>query len=144
MSAAAAVELIIQRQKLGQAYTQGTLTVDGRHVCYTLEDVVRAPGVKIFGETAIPPGRYRTLITWSPHFGRYMPELLGVPNFSGIRIHSGNSSADTEGCILVGEKLGDGDWIFLSRDAAAEVQTIIEEGIRANKEVWTVVSNPSS
>jgi hypothetical protein len=70
--------------------------------CYTLEDVVRPPGVKVQNETAIPAGIYTLAIDWSNRFQRYMPHVLNVPMFDGIRIHSGNRDVNTEGCPLVG------------------------------------------
>jgi len=107
------INLLLDRFYIGPKYTVGRLAVDGMYLCDTLEDVVRDLNMdgdlddsgeeKIYGETAIPFGRYRVLITRSPKFKRELPEILDVHNFTSIRIHAGNSTDDTAGCILVGE-----------------------------------------
>jgi len=81
--------------------TIGELLIDGVFECFALEDKERP--VKIKGETAIPKGTYKVIINQSNRFKRLLPLLIDVPNFEGVRIHSGNSNHDTEGCILVGQ-----------------------------------------
>lgn len=84
--------------------TMGRLYIDGRAECETLEDEYRGddPAAKVKGDTAIPCGTYPLFLTWSPRFGRVLPLVENVPGFKGIRIHTGNDTDDTEGCLLVG------------------------------------------
>lgn len=101
------MELQVQRIAKKSAYTIGRLYVNGERFCDTLEDCVRKIGAggkgKIKGKTAIPAGRYLITLTRSPRFKRVLPLLHDVPYFDGVRIHAGNTAADTDGCILVGE-----------------------------------------
>lgn len=88
------------REPSTAAATLGILLIDGVFACWTLEDVVRP--VKIPGETAIPAGTYAMRLSLSQRFQKLLPEILTVPGFTGIRIHAGNTQADTAGCLLVG------------------------------------------
>ena len=97
-----ALEIEIRREAYTGKSTTGRLFVNGQFECYTLEDCARPQGVKVVGATCIPAGSYALTINHSSRFQRLMPQLLEVPGFEGIRIHSGNTDADTEGCILVG------------------------------------------
>jgi hypothetical protein len=107
------INMLLERFYIGPKYTVGRLAVDGMYMCDTLEDVVRdlnsdgdlqdSDEEKIPGETAIPFGRYRVIIKWSPKFKRDLPRILNVNDFTDILIHAGNTPADTRGCILVGE-----------------------------------------
>jgi len=81
-------------------YTIGSLYIDGKFFCNTLEDAVRE--IKIQDKTAIPEGHYQVILNFSNRFQRLMPLILDVPDFEGIRIHSGSTQFDTSGCILVG------------------------------------------
>jgi hypothetical protein len=96
------MKLQLKRIAFEETYTIGKLSIDGKHFCDTLEDKARPDGVKVFGETAIPHGTYKVIITYSNRFKRRLPLLVNVPMFEGIRIHPGNTSVDTHGCILVG------------------------------------------
>lgn len=92
----------------------GELYIDGKFECFTLEDIERP--LKIAGVTAIPRGHYEIVITFSARFGKPLPLLLNVPGFDGVRIHTGNTSSNTEGCLLVGKSRTNNS-ITQSRDA---------------------------
>jgi hypothetical protein len=104
----------VKRFEFKDTHTVGKMYVDGIYECYTLEDVVRN-GSKVIGKTAIPTGEYKVIIDRSVRFKQDMPHILDVPNFTGIRIHSGNTSAHTDGCILLGTTWTGGDFIGNSK-----------------------------
>lgn len=132
------MELTLNRIFLGSSATIGELLINDKHLCDTLEDRVRPEGEKVYGKTAIPEGTYEVKLTHSPRFKKILPEILNVPNFSGIRIHTGNSSKDTEGCILVGTWDGEKEnWVGNSRIAFDELMTLLEEATN-NKEKVTI------
>ena len=107
------MEIKLIRIAFKETYTIGKLYVDGKYFCDTIEDKDRGLDDsmisseilrrKVKGQTAIPTGHYNIDITYSPKYKRMMPLLLDVKGFSGIRIHSGNTSKDTEGCLIVGK-----------------------------------------
>ena len=99
------MELTLTRTTKKKGCTLGVLAVNGKEMCDTMEPTWRdlKKERKVKGCTAIPEGRYPVVITLSPKFGKWLPLLLNVPFFEGIRIHAGNTPTDTEGCILVGE-----------------------------------------
>ena len=135
-------ELYVQEEdKLTQTYK----------VCDTLEDAFRLlPKVcpntpkgsncackeKVYGKTCIPNGTYTVVLSYSNRFKRILPELLNVPHFLGIRMHAGNSSKDTDGCLLLGTK-SKGDWVTASRVAFNKVYKLLQKAV-ANKEEITI------
>jgi hypothetical protein len=82
--------------------TPGMLFDDNKFLCYTLEDRVRVDG-KVPGDTAIPSGRYRAILSFSNHFQRILPEILGIYNFDGVFFHGGETTEHTKGCVLTGQ-----------------------------------------
>ena len=125
---------VIRPETCGTTCTIGEMFINGEFKCYTLEDVVRPDGEKIYGETAIPAGSYRVTITHSNRFGRDLPLVNDVPNFSGIRIHPGNTAADTHGCILVGLSKSE-NFIGQSRLAFEGIFAQIRDAIEHGEEV---------
>lgn len=111
------MKLVLEPFSKTDKSTISKMYVDGVFECYTLEDKVREiPGKpvaewKVQDETAIPSGTYKIILNMSPRLKKIMPRLLDVPGFDGILIHSGNKSADTKGCILVGQVIDNGDFI---------------------------------
>lgn len=118
--------------------TVSKLYIDGVYQCFVMEDAIR--DTKIYGRTAIPRGTYKVVVTMSNRFKTLLPLLENVPNYSGVRIHPGNTSADTEGCLLPGLSLGklEGKTAVLeSRPAFAKIFRKIQEAI-ANGEKITI------
>lgn len=137
------MELTLNRIFLGSSATIGELLVNDKHLCDTLEDRVRPEGEKVYGKTAIPEGAYEMVLSYSPRFKKILPEILNVPNFTGIRIHCGNSSANSSGCILVGTWDGEKeDWIGNSRIAFNELMSLLQKAAD-NKEKITITINNS-
>ena len=131
------MNLLLERQPSALGCTIGRLSSSGVFVAYTLEDVVRH-GEKVPGATAIPAGTYCVVQSLSQRFGCVLPEVLNVPGFTGIRIHAGNTAADTEGCVLVGLDKHE-DWIGQSRDALAAVQRLIGTALSHGEAVTLTV-----
>lgn len=140
------MELIITRHQ-NPASTIGELAVDGSpFTCVTLEDVDRGltqsmslqtiAAIKVQNKTAIPAGRYQVIINYSERFQRVMPLLVDVPGFAGVRIHWGNTDADTDGCILLGTAQVNNDFIGNSREAFASFWAILKSAIDNDEKVF--------
>ena len=118
------MEIEIKRIARKEGYTIGRMYINGTKVCDTLEDTDRGlksemslneiKAKKVKGATAIPAGVYDvTMMIRSPRFSTvsfykklcdgFLPRLVSVPGYEGVLIHCGNTAADTDGCILVGE-----------------------------------------
>lgn len=107
------MEIRVKRVAKEKTYTIGKLYIDGTYYCDTLEDkdrgltqdmtVEEIAKIKVKGQTAIPSGTYKVIINWSNRFKRNLPLLLNVKGYEGVRIHTGNTDKDTEGCILIGK-----------------------------------------
>ena len=110
------MKIKVKRYEFRDTYTVGRMYIDDVYFCYTLEDKVRE-GEKVNGQTAIPTGTYNVIIDVSTRFGKQLPHILNVPNFTGVRIHAGNTSKDTEGCILLGHTYAGKDFIGNSKSA---------------------------
>lgn len=131
------MHLRVIREPSRAGATLGSLYVDNVWECWTLEDEIRE--VKIPGVTAIPAGTYPVVLSLSNRFKCELPEVQHVPAFVGIRIHAGNTIADTEGCLLVGQARKAGT-IALSRPALASLMVKLRAA--ASEGVTITLENP--
>lgn len=126
------MKLRLERKIFRDDCTIGELTIDGMDECYVLEDKDRRlednPNAKVHGQSAIPRGLYNVVITPSNRFKRDLPLLQSVPGFEGIRIHPGNTQADTEGCLLPGRNHTDRT-VTESRAAFNALYAKIQQGL---------------
>lgn len=106
------MELILDRKWCKDTYSIGRLYIDGQFFSNTLEDKDRGLNqsmseadvkkIKVYGETAIPKGKYNIVINYSNKFKKLMPQIMNVKGFAGIRMHEGSTAKDSLGCVLVG------------------------------------------
>jgi hypothetical protein len=141
------MELLLKRRFLKKEYTIGSLYIEGKYFCDTLEDIDRGltqtmsldeiRKIKVPHETAIPTGVYKIIVNMSPAKKRMLPRLLDVPGFSGILIHRGNTKNDSSGCILVGENKVKGKVINSTRFENHLVEILSQ----SNEEIFLKIEN---
>lgn len=122
----------------GEENNIGDFYIDGQFFCYSLEDKIRFE--KVYGKTAIPDGRYKVVLTVSNRFKRLMPLLLDVPNYSGVRIHGGNTAENSHGCPLVAFKT---DKVKIWSTAEKKLTSFLKDWKEENPEgeIWITVRN---
>lgn len=133
---------IVRPKEKTKGFTESKLHIDGIFECYTVEDEDRgleSGGTKVQNSTAIPKGIYNVTISMSNRFKKFLIEVLDVKGFAGIRMHSGNSSKDTEGCIIVGSvnNRTDDDWVGGSKIAYEALHKKVKTAL-SNKEKVTL------
>jgi len=143
------MKLTLNRRPSVGGATIGELLEDGARICYTLEDEIRevvgspVGNWKIHGATAIPAGLYRVTLEDSPRFGPGTLTINGVPGFSGVRMHGGNTAEDTEGCPLLGLRVTETTIVGgTSRPAVALVQQRVRAALASGQQVWIDICNP--
>lgn len=134
--------ITVKRIEKSERSTISTFTIDNRFKCYCIEDKDRGlkqsdsllwvKAKKIFGVTAIPTGRYQVALTFSNRFKKVMPEILNVTGFSGVRIHTGNTAEDSEGCLIVG-LTKDKDFVGASRMAFEQLMDVLTAADRQGR-----------
>lgn len=148
------MEIRIDRKYKKDTYTISNVYVDGKrfgdgtHYCSCLEDrdrglrqdmdisVIRY--MKKPHVTAIPSGKYRVEITYSPKFKKNLPLLLNVKGFEGIRMHSGNTENDTDGCLLFGWN-GQKGKVLNSKYWCNLLFSKIEQEESKGKQTWVII-----
>ena len=136
------MKIVQTRYEFGHDYTISNCEFGKYMKCYILEDIDRHlednPDAKNHGASAIPRGIYQVLITYSNRFKKPLIQLMDVPGFTGIRCHPGNTSADTEGCLLPGSTHGPA-WVGNSRATYAMIHHLVEKVLDSGKEVtWEI------
>ena len=145
------MKLSLLRKPSFAGATIGTLYIDGVFACHSLEDEIREVAGqdvihwKVRGKTAIPSGSYRVTLDYSPRFGTDTPTINSVPGFTSIRMHAGNYSEDTEGCILLGMQATDVSLIGgTSRPAVNLVKQELLQALERGQGITIDISNPGA
>ena len=138
---------MIRNKPQGNAITGRLIVDNGQLTLDTLEP----------WQYAIPAGCYRLRLTYSPAFQEILPLLDGVLGYArlphngirrtGIRIHAGNTIADSRGCILVGSiDMGDKARLLSSRKALNELREYLlnYQKQNPNEEIYIEISEPDA
>lgn len=148
------LEIKLKRQEFSSTATMGVMSVNGLRIADTLEDTQRklpetCPYTpkgksckcpeKVYGETCIPPGRYKVIYRYSSKFGKEYPALEDVPHFLGIFIHAGANSGHTEGCILTGDRVSGREQLRNQFNVTNRVKKLVREAIKAGRNVWITI-----
>ena len=136
------IQLIRKYRKTN--YTIGQLFINGQYFSDTLEDTDRGlkesmsleeiRRIKVFGSTCIPYGTYKVTITYSPKFKKNLPLINNVKGFEGIRIHSGNTNYDTQGCVLLGFNKVKGK-VINSKDTVDKFINLVQKAIDIGEQI---------
>ena len=141
------MELTLNRNPSTSESTISPLYVNGKFQCYILEDVVRqiegqpVSSWKVYGKTAIPRGRYKIVLSYSQRFKRILPELINVDGYLGVRIHSGNTDLDTDGCLITGDKVTATEIVGgTSRPALENLINVLESAYNKNEPIYITIT----
>ena len=138
------MEIKLHRKYRGTNYCIGKLYINNEYFSDVLEDPDRGlqdtmsiqeiQQLKVKGNTCIPYGTYDITITYSPKFKKRLPLINNVKGFEGIRIHSGNTSKDTEGCLLLGFNKIKGK-VINSKETVDKFITIVQQALNDGEKV---------
>lgn len=143
------MDIFIERDRRTNYSTISKCFINGVFECFIIEDVDRGLRAsmtldeinkrKVKGKTAIPAGRYEVIVDRSIHFKKDLPLLLDVPGYEGIRIHPGNTAADTEGCLLPGTVRGV-DMVMNSRTAFTQLFEKIKTALSKKEKIYITLA----
>jgi hypothetical protein len=143
------MEIKVIRPKIADTpYTISDLYVNNVFFSNVMEDrdrnlhqsnVEEVKAKKVKHETAIPYGRYEVVMSFSERFKMLLPLLTNVPGYEGIRIHAGNTEADSSGCLLPGQKSG--NKVINSRSTTSKLIKIIQDALKKEKVFISIVQS---
>lgn len=132
----------------GTGFAGGKMYINNVDFCFTIEDEDRnlkssmsleqISSIKKYGITAIPTGRYEVAMTFSNRFKEYMPQILSVPGYEGVRIHTANTSKDVEGCIGVAMESSSDGFAGNSRAAYSKLLSALKKVEKKEKIFITI------
>ena len=130
------MNLILNRFQASERGTNGEITVDGKHLCYTIERPWLDNQRRI---SCIPTGRYQLKPRFSQKFKQHLI-LLNVPGRDLILIHPANDAMkELNGCIApVTNLVGIGKGVK-SVAAFVRVMGLANYAFQKNEDVFLVI-----